>query len=66
MCCHEKVSTHFTDPNLTEKFADQHQNENVGGIKKPEQWDQIKKTHPHIATKVMDMIVFENQPSNQG
>ena len=40
--------------------------ENVGGIKKPEQWDQIKKTHPHIATKVMDMIVFENQPSSQG
>ena len=39
---------------------------NVGAIKKPEQWDQIKKTHPHIATKVMDMIVFENQPSSQG
>ena len=39
---------------------------NIGAIKKPEQWDQIKKTHPHIATKVMDMIVFENQPSSQG
>ena len=25
----------------------------------PEQWDEIKKTHPQIATKVMDLIVFE-------
>ena len=32
---------------------------NAGAIKKPEQWDEIKKTHPQIATKVMDLIVFE-------
>jgi len=36
---------------------------NIGAIKKPEQWDNIKKTYPHIATKVMDLIVFDNQPS---
>ena len=35
-------------------------------IKKPEEWDQIKKTHPHIATKVMDLIVFDNEPPSQG
>ena len=40
--------------------------ENHGKIKKPEQWDQIKKTHPHIATKVMDLIIFDEQPSSQG
>merc|ERR1712062_550903 len=39
---------------------------NIGAIKKPDQWDQIKKTYPHIATKVMDLIVFENQPSTEG
>ena len=36
---------------------------NAGAIKKPEQWDQIKKNHPQIATKVMDLIVFEHEES---
>ena len=27
--------------------------QNHGKIKKPEEWDQIKKTHPNIATKVI-------------
>ena len=36
---------------------------NAGAIKKPEQWDEIKKTHPQIATKVMDLIVFEHEES---
>ena len=40
--------------------------QNHGKIKKPEEWDQIKKTHPHIATKVMDLIVFDNEPPSQG
>ena len=31
---------------------------NAGAIKKPERWDQIKTTHPQIAIKVMDLIVF--------
>lgn len=35
---------------------------NAGAIKKPERWDQIKTTHPQIAIKVMDLIVFEKQP----
>ena len=37
--------------------------QNHGKIKKPEDWDQIKKTHPHIVTKVVDLVIFENQPS---
>ena len=36
---------------------------NIGTIKKPEQWDQINKTYPHIAKKVIDLILFDNQPS---
>ena len=41
--------------------------QNHGKIKKPEEWDQIKKTHPNIATKVMDLVIFDNQPlSSQG
>ena len=39
---------------------------NIGAIKKPEQWDHIKKTYPHIATKVMDLTFFDNAPSTQG
>ena len=39
---------------------------NHGNIKKPAEWDQIKKSHPHVATKVMDLIVFEQDPSPQG
>ena len=31
----------------------------AGAIKKPEQWDRIKKGYPHIATKVMDLIIFD-------
>ena len=39
---------------------------NIGAIKKPDQWDQIKKTYPHIATKVMDLVIFENPPALEG
>ena len=39
---------------------------NIGAIKKPDQWDQITKNYPHIATKVMNLIVFDNQPPTQG
>ena len=35
---------------------------NAGAIKIPERWDQMKTTHPQIAIKVMEMIVFEKQP----
>jgi len=31
----------------------------AGAIKKPEQWDRIKKGYPDIATKVMDLIIFD-------
>ena len=48
------------------KKASQFMVENHGKIKKPQQWDQIKKTHPHIATKVMDLIIFDEQPSSHG
>ena len=40
--------------------------QNHGNIKKPEEWDQITKTHPNIATKVMNLVIFENQPSSEG
>ena len=40
--------------------------ENAGKVKKPEQWDQIKKSHPHIASKIMDLIIFEAESSPQG
>ena len=33
--------------------------ENRGSIKKCDLWDQITKTHPEIAIKIMDLIVFD-------
>ena len=33
--------------------------ENRGSIKKGDVWNQIKKTHPEIAIKIMDLIVFD-------
>ena len=33
--------------------------ENRGSIKKCDVWNQIKKTHPEIAIKIMDLIVFD-------
>ena len=40
--------------------------QNHGKIKKPEEWDHIKRSHPHIATKVMDLVIFENPPALEG
>ena len=34
---------------------------NAGEIKKPENWDQIKNTHPKITNKVMDLVIFKTQ-----
>ena len=33
--------------------------ENRGSIKRSDIWNQIKKTHPEIAIKIMDLIVFD-------
>ena len=33
--------------------------ENRGAVKKSDLWKQIKKTHPEIAIKIMDLIVFD-------
>ena len=37
---------------------------NRGKIKKCDIWDDIKKKDPTVAAKVMDLIVFESEDSN--
>ena len=34
---------------------------NRGAIQRSEMWDEIKKKHPKIVTKVMDTIVFDGK-----
>ena len=37
--------------------------DNVGALKEPEDWNQVTKTYPHIATKVMNLIMFQKRSS---